>query len=60
MCGGNCVGMLGFCSSCILFSAIELVSETTKEELEADDGMCPELAPGITVAYTIPKASKVR
>ncbi|KAK3083251.1 hypothetical protein FSP39_017694 [Pinctada imbricata] len=37
---------------------IELVSETTQEELESSEGAKPDLVEGVTVAYTKPAAAK--
>ena len=38
----------------ICLVGIELVSETTEEELKANEGQLPELTTGVTVAYTKP------
>jgi len=38
---------------------IELVSETTLEELQASEGDQPELTEGLKVAYTVPVVNKV-
>lgn len=43
----------------LLFIGIELVSETTEEELQQAQGDMPTLTQGVTVAYTKPAATKV-
>jgi hypothetical protein len=44
----------------LLIIEIEVVSETTEEELQAAEGDKPQLTEGVTVAYTKPaKPSKV-
>ena len=40
------------------FSDIELVSETTEEELKSAEGSAPELVAGLKVAYTTPAPTK--
>lgn len=43
----------------LLLTGIELVSETTEEELQQAQGDVPTLTQGVTVAYTKPAATKV-
>lgn len=43
----------------LLLTGIELVSETTEEELQQAQGDMPTLTQGVTVAYTKPAATKV-
>ena len=47
------------CNS-FLFAGIELVSETSEEELKSAEGSKPTLAEGIDVAYTVPAETPVR
>ena len=42
-----------------MFAAIEVVSETTAEELAAAEGDQPELTKGVRVAYTTPAPKEV-
>ena len=49
-----------FLKNMLLIIEIEVVSETTEEELQAAEGDKPQLTEGVTVAYTKPaKPSKV-
>ena len=47
-------------SAYLCIAAIEVVSETTAEELAAAEGDKPELTKGVRVAYTTPAPAQVR
>ena len=38
----------------VLTLGIELVSETTEQELQSAEGAAPDLVAGVKVAYTVP------
>ncbi len=42
------------------FAGIELVSETTEEELNRSEGPAPDLVAGVQLAYTRPADAQVR
>ena len=59
LCGHHYIYGVLECTS-FLLSGIELVSETSEEELKSAEGCKPTLAEGIDVAYTVPAETPVR